>query len=153
MRDMEVMSMYMEPTTGTNSQMAAQQQAAKVSKRTSAPVTAEVKKAESMDGAMDVQIAKESDESVTLSIQADKQLVDEQKNVNLDKLKRVMEQVTAALPHSDAKFGIHEKTNRITIKLIDKETQEVIKEIPPEKTLDLLAKRMELAGVLVDQRL
>ena len=64
-----------------------------------------------------------------------------------------MEQVTAALPHSDAKFGIHEKTNRITIKLVDRETQEVIKEIPPEKTLDLLAKRMELAGVMVDQRL
>ncbi|MDE7322910.1 MAG: flagellar protein FlaG [Lachnospiraceae bacterium] len=102
---------------------------------------------------MDVQIAKESDESVTLSIQADKQLVDEQKNVDLDRLKKVMEQVTATLPHSDAKFGIHEKTNRITIKLIDRETQEVIKEIPPEKTLDLLAKRMELAGVLVDQRL
>ncbi len=150
--------MYMEPTIGMASQMAAaaQKQTKKVSKQTTpAPGASEVKKAESKstDGVMDVQIAKESDESVTLSIQADKQLVDEQKNVDLDRLKKVMEQVTATLPHSDAKFGIHEKTNRITIKLIDRETQEVIKEIPPEKTLDLLAKRMELAGVLVDQRL
>lgn len=50
-------------------------------------------------------------------------------------------------------IGVNDKTNRIIIKLVDRETQEVIKEIPPEKTLDLLAKRMELAGVLVDQRL
>ncbi|MDE5696177.1 MAG: flagellar protein FlaG [Lachnospiraceae bacterium] len=101
---------------------------------------------------MDVQIAKESDESVTLSIPADRQLIDEQQNVNLDKLKKVMEKAVASLPHSAAKFGIHEKTNRIVIKLVDRDTQEVIKEIPPEKTLDLLAKRMELAGVLVDER-
>ncbi len=151
--------MYMEPTIGMATQMAAaaQKQTKKVSKQsaesTPAPRASEVKKAESTDGVTDVQIAKESDESVTLSIQADKQLVDEQKNVDLDRLKKVIEQVTAALPHSDAKFGIHEKTNRITIKLVDRETQEVIKEIPPEKTLDLLAKRMELAGVMVDQRL
>lgn len=161
---MEVMSMYMEPISGGNTQMAAQQQVmVKVSnsnqsqsskqEKISAPKAVEANKKESTDGVKDVQIAKESDESVTLSIPADKQLVDEQKNVNLDKLKKIMEQVTASLPHSDAKFGIHEKTNRITIKLIDRETQEVIKEIPPERTLDLLAKRMELAGVLVDKKL
>ena len=145
--------MYMEPTTGMITQMAAQQQPAKVSKMASEPKAAEAKKAESTDGVMDVQIAKEADESVTLSIQADKQLFDEQKNVDLDKLKKVMEQAISSLPHSSAKFGIHEKTNRIIIKLVDRDTQEVIKEIPPEKTLDLLAKRMELAGVLVDKRL
>lgn len=145
--------MYMEPTTGIISQVAAQQQTTKASKPVSESKAVEVKKGESTDGIMDVQIAKEADESVTLSIQADRQLVDDQKNVNIDKLKKVMEQAISSLPHSDAKFGIHEKTNRIIIKLVDRETQEVIKEIPPEKTLDLLAKRMELAGVLVDKRL
>ena len=39
------------------------------------------------------------------------------------------------------------------IKLVDKDTQEVVKEIPPEKTLDMIAKCMELAGVLVDEKL
>ncbi|MDE7274841.1 MAG: flagellar protein FlaG [Lachnospiraceae bacterium] len=128
----------------------------RVSSQTAAPKTAEPNKTESTDGESSkkqVEIAKGSDESVTLSIMADDQLVDDQKNVNLDRLKKVMEQAIAAMPHSDAKFGIHDKTNRIIIKLVDRETQEVIKEIPPEKTLDLLAKRMELAGVLVDQRL
>lgn len=155
MHNMEVMSMYMEPLTGMNTQMASvRQQTANQSKQTSsAPKAAEAEKTESTDGVKDVQIAKESDESVTLSIQADNQLVDDKKNVNVDRLKKIMEQVVASMPHSSAKFGIHEKTNRITIKLVDRDTQEVIKEIPPEKTLDLLAKQMEFAGVMVDKRL
>lgn len=154
--------MYMEPISGsktrqqtvTATQAVQNNQTRKVPEQSAAPA-AEARKTESTDGVMDVQIAKESDESVTLSIQADrKQLIDDQKDVNLDKLKKVMEKAVASLPHySDAKFGIHEKTNRIVIKLVDRDTQEVIKEIPPEKTLDLLAKRMELAGVLVDQRM
>lgn len=51
-----------------------------------------------------------------------------------------------------AEFGIHEGTNRITIKLKDKETNEVIREVPAEKTLDLIQKAWELAGILVDEK-
>ena len=54
--------------------------------------------------------------------------------------------------NSEAVFGIHEKTNRVTIKIIDKDTREVIKEVPPEKTLDMIAKVWELAGILIDER-
>ena len=70
-----------------------------------------------------------------------------------EKLKKAIEKMNEQLPHSEAKFGIHEATNRVMIKLVDKDTQEVIKEIPPEKTLDMLAKSMEIAGVLLDQKL
>ncbi len=141
--------MYIEALTNTYTQPVNQA----ANQRVEMPKTAEASKAESTDGGVNVSIAKEADESVTLSIMADERLVDEQKNVDMDRLKKVMEQVTSAWPHSAAKFGIHEKTNRITIKLVDKETQKVIKEIPPERTLDLLAKRMELAGVMVDAKL
>ena len=141
--------MYIEALTNTYTQPVNQA----ANQRVEMPKTTETSKAESTDGGVNVSIAKEADESVTLSIMADERLVDEQKNVDMDRLKKVMEQVTSACPHSAAKFGIHEKTNRITIKLVDKETQKVIKEIPPERTLDLLAKRMELAGVMVDAKL
>ena len=70
-----------------------------------------------------------------------------------EKLKKAIERMNEQLPNSEAKFGIHEATNRVMIKLVDKDTQEVIKEIPPEKTLDMLAKSMEIAGVLLDQKL
>lgn len=59
---------------------------------------------------------------------------------------------SAAGSQSEAIFGIHEKTNRVTIKIIDKKTKEVIKEFPPEKTLDMIAKVWEMAGIMVDER-
>lgn len=51
-----------------------------------------------------------------------------------------------------AEFGIHEGTNRITIKIKDKDTDEIIREVPAEKTLDLIQKAWELAGILVDEK-
>lgn len=51
-----------------------------------------------------------------------------------------------------AEFGYNEPTNRVTIKIKDKETDEVIKEIPSEKALEMLAKAWELAGLLVDEK-
>lgn len=49
-------------------------------------------------------------------------------------------------------FGYHEETRRVTIKVMDRETEEVIREIPPEKTLEMIQKMWELAGFLVDER-
>ena len=71
---------------------------------------------------------------------------------NTERIKRAVENINKNLKDSEAIFGIHEKTNRVTIKIVDKETKEVIKELPPEKTLDMIAKAWELAGLLVDEK-
>ena len=54
--------------------------------------------------------------------------------------------------HSEALFGIHEDTQRLTIKIVDKDTKKTIKEFPPEKTLDMIAKIWEMAGIIVDEK-
>lgn len=51
-----------------------------------------------------------------------------------------------------AEFGYNEPTNRITIKIKDRETDEVIREIPSEKALEMIAKAWELAGIMVDEK-
>lgn len=53
---------------------------------------------------------------------------------------------------TNLRFSIHEKTKQITVKIIDTATDEVIKEVPPEKILDMVAAMMEQAGLLVDKR-
>ena len=70
-----------------------------------------------------------------------------------EQINKSVEQINKKMSNSEVQFGIHDKTNRITIKIIDKETKEVIKELPPEKTLDMIAKAWELAGILVDEKL
>lgn len=49
-------------------------------------------------------------------------------------------------------FSIHEKTKEIMVKVVDSETHKVIREIPPEKILDMVAKMWEMAGIIVDER-
>ncbi|MEG1459136.1 MAG: flagellar protein FlaG [Acetivibrio sp.] len=49
-------------------------------------------------------------------------------------------------------FSYHEETQRVSIQVIDQETKEIIREIPPEKSLDMLQKMWELAGILVDEK-
>lgn len=69
-----------------------------------------------------------------------------------EQIKKAVESLNKKMEHSEAVFGIHEETNRVTIKIVDKNTKEVIKELPPEKTLDMIAKVWEMAGILVDER-
>ena len=76
----------------------------------------------------------------------------QQQQVTHEQIKKAVERLNKNLSNSEAVFGIHDATNRVTIKIIDKETKETIKELPPEKTLDMIAKVWELAGILIDER-
>lgn len=69
-------------------------------------------------------------------------------------LKKEIEELNQKInnTNSEAVFGVHEDTNRIMIKIIDKDTKEIIKEFPPEKTLDMIAKVWEMAGILIDEK-
>ncbi len=71
---------------------------------------------------------------------------------NNEKIKKAVEQLNKNMSHSEAVFGFHDETNRVTIKIVDKDTKEVIKELPPEKTLDMIARVWEIAGILVDEK-
>lgn len=76
----------------------------------------------------------------------------QQQDAQNDKLRKAVEDLNKKMSNSIAEFGFHEATNRVTIKLVDKQTKEVIKELPPEKTLDMIAKVWEMAGLLVDEK-
>lgn len=86
--------------------------------------------------------------------QSQAQLAAQKQNEKNMQLKKAVDDINkrAVDDQSEAVFGIHDKTNRITIKIIDKKTKEVIKEFPPEKTLDMIAKVWEMAGLMVDEK-
>ena len=75
-----------------------------------------------------------------------------QQQASNEQVKKAVEQMNKNMSHSEAVFGFHDETNRVTIKIVDKDTKEVIKELPPEKTLDMIAKVWEMAGILVDEK-
>lgn len=50
-------------------------------------------------------------------------------------------------------FEKHDKLDRTIIRVIDRETDEVIKEIPPKEFLDMISSMLEFAGIIVDKKI
>ncbi len=67
-------------------------------------------------------------------------------------LKKAVEDINRNSSNTEAIFGYHEGTNRVTIKIIDKDTKEVKREYPAEETLDMIQKIWEMAGLMVDEK-
>lgn len=76
-----------------------------------------------------------------------------QNEMTQEKMHKALDTINKKLSSTSCEYGYDDTTNRVTIKIIDKETDKVIRELPPEKTLEMIAKAWELAGILVDERL
>lgn len=76
------------------------------------------------------------------------------KNYTESDLQKAVDETNRLIFKDDKRFEfkVHERTGRYLVKLVNKETDEVIKEIPPEKILDLIASIWDLVGILVDER-
>lgn len=136
--------MTMEPIQSTT--VAYQGSGVAVEKTTSAPKT-EIKAPE-----RNTPVADHANKAAAgdNSRQADKVTMPEQASDS--SLKNAVEQLNRKSANMEAVFGYHEGTNRVMIKIIDKDTKEVKKEYPAEKTLDMIQKVWEMAGIMVDEK-
>jgi len=112
-----------------------------------------------------VQSAAPAVESVTPSVNnVQRQVVSEKSEGSKDgkegrreatpeNVKKAVSDLNKKMSNTTAQFGIHEGTNRVTIKIIDKESKDVLKEYPAEETLEMIEKVWELAGIVVDKKL
>ena len=97
--------------------------------------------------------AKANQAESTLVSEEEKQApIDSGEAMKKNSMKRAVEEINRKSKSSEVIFGIHDGTNRVTIKVVDKGTKEVIREFPPEETLDMIAKVWELAGIMIDER-
>ncbi|SEO52219.1 flagellar protein FlaG [Amphibacillus marinus] len=51
------------------------------------------------------------------------------------------------------RFELHDKLDRYYVKVVDRFTDEVIREVPPEQMLDIYAAMAEFMGLIVDERI
>lgn len=56
------------------------------------------------------------------------------------------------MSNTQLQYSIDEETQRISIKIIDKDIDKVIREVPPEETLEAIKKIWEIAGIIVDEK-
>lgn len=60
--------------------------------------------------------------------------------------------MNAQMSKTRCAYAYDEDTKRITIKVYDDETDELIREVPPEKSLEVLKKVWEIAGIIIDEK-
>jgi len=54
--------------------------------------------------------------------------------------------------NSHLKFEYHEKLQEYYVTLVDETTNEIVREIPPKKLLDMYAAMNEYLGILIDKK-
>lgn len=93
-------------------------------------------------------------EKTNNSIENKNSISSEKSSISKQTLDKLISEVNHKfkLTNKEFSYDIHEKTNRITVKIKDAETGDIIKEIPSEESLDLAAKIKEMAGLLVDEK-
>ncbi|GAB2490544.1 hypothetical protein GCM10008929_13410 [Alkalibacterium psychrotolerans] len=63
-----------------------------------------------------------------------------------DEAQSVLQRVNAQLT-----FKVHEGTGRTLVQVVEKDSKEVLREIPPEKMLDVIAGIWQWSGIAVDR--
>lgn len=91
---------------------------------------------------------------VPLTQEAPNSQDNEQRDKKIAQLKSAMDMANNKLKFTRTKceFKYYDDVNRVAIKVIDRETEEVIREIPPEETIELVQKLWEMAGIFVDEK-
>ncbi len=71
-----------------------------------------------------------------------------------DMIEKAVEQANKSLENYNRYIerSVHEKTKAIMYVMKDTKTNEVIREFPPKKIQDMIAKMWELAGLFVDEK-
>jgi flagellar protein FlaG len=52
-----------------------------------------------------------------------------------------------------SKFMYHEGLDRYYVSVVDRETEEIVKEIPPKKLLDAFYEMQKMLGMIVDEKI
>lgn len=81
---------------------------------------------------------------------------EEQKDVvSKDKLEEAVQSINEFLntQHKASKFVFHDGLDKYYVQLVDADTDEVIKEIPPERLLNAFYEMKKLAGMMVDEKI
>jgi flagellar protein FlaG len=60
--------------------------------------------------------------------------------------------LTQVIHHVGLQFSVHDDTGETVVRVVDKDTGELIRQIPPQELLDLAAKLEEMMGILFDKQ-
>jgi len=99
----------------------------------------------------EIEIKQEKDEKV-LSEEKQKEIKMTRKELEkeIENLNKVSERLNL---NRELSFSVHENTGRIVVRIINSENNELIRQIPEQKFLDVISKFREILGLVVDDEI
>lgn len=94
-----------------------------------------------------IEIAKQVNNEKRADVKDEEVINDEMLENSIKQANKGLEQYNRMIERT-----IHEKTHTIMYVLKDTVTNEIIREFPPKKIQDMIAKMWEMAGILIDER-
>ncbi|RXZ01854.1 flagellar protein FlaG [Fictibacillus sp. S7] len=83
-----------------------------------------------------------------------KQFITDSEKVDRKGLEKIIEGVNNLIPsHTSSKFVFHEKLNDYYVQVVDDQTNEVVREIPSKKFLDMYADMLDFMGIFVNRKI
>jgi flagellar protein FlaG len=79
---------------------------------------------------------------------------DQQQTLSKEKTEKVVKSMNDFLKASNTQlvFKFHDELKEYYVAIVDENTNQVVKEIPPKKLLDIYAAMKEYLGILVDKK-
>ncbi len=83
-----------------------------------------------------------------LELKKAKQVTKEDLESNIEGVNKFLDLNLTAI-----KFQVHEDLDRLYVEVVDRHTDEVVRQIPPKEFLDMISTMLEHVGLLVDKRI
>lgn len=113
--------------------------------------TTSVKTAETQKSVIDTNSAADPAQNTQAS-QQDPNGVFDTKDPAISSIESAVTSANHKMTKTRCEYSYDEITKRVSIKVYDKSNDKLIREVPPEESLEMLQKMWELAGLIVDEK-
>ena len=99
-------------------------------------------------------LQRDTKEPPQMTIDKKKDVPSAREEVPREEVEKAAEKLNSLIGLLDKKmkFEVHEKTNRIMVKIIDQDTGDILTEVPPKKLLDMVSSILEQVGLIIDNK-
>lgn len=79
----------------------------------------------------------------------------DEQEISKEKIQNAVDTINEFLHinHNASKFVLHDGLDRYFVQVVDTQTEEVVKEIPPKKLLDAFYEMQKLVGMIIDEKI
>ena len=140
---------------GINIGVAIQDQSHKIKIKSDTIVTAKVSKIADQKVRQDRQIKVEQKIKDDQQVEEEKDVEEEQKKKDVHVSQNLLDNIENdinTIHNVSLRFSVHDESGRTMIKVIEKSTGNLIRQIPPEEMLELVSRIDKVLGMLFDER-